>query len=51
MLRFLARELGSYDGETSAEKYLVDAVADIYIDWRVRIDSSCHHSRESRMHC
>ncbi|KAM4061123.1 glutathione S-transferase [Hirsutella rhossiliensis] len=34
MLRFLARELGSYDGESSADKYLVDTVADIYIDWR-----------------
>ncbi|KAL4735375.1 glutathione S-transferase [Aspergillus similis] len=33
-LRFLARELGAYDGETSHEKYTVDAVADIYIDWR-----------------
>ncbi|KAL4911894.1 glutathione S-transferase [Aspergillus aurantiobrunneus] len=33
-LRFLARELGAYDGETSREKYVVDAVADIYIDWR-----------------
>ncbi|KAH8892891.1 glutathione S-transferase [Thozetella sp. PMI_491] len=34
ILRFLARELGRYDGETSMEKYLVDAVADVYIDWR-----------------
>ncbi|KAL4777710.1 glutathione S-transferase [Aspergillus nidulans var. acristatus] len=34
-LRFLARELGAYDGETSHEKYIVDAVADIYIDWRL----------------
>ncbi|KAL4764811.1 glutathione S-transferase [Aspergillus foveolatus] len=33
-LRFFARELGAYDGETSHEKYIVDAVADIYIDWR-----------------
>ncbi|KAL2834270.1 glutathione S-transferase [Aspergillus cavernicola] len=33
-LRYLARELGAYDGETSYEKYLVDAVADIYNDWR-----------------
>ncbi|CBF70338.1 protein gstB [Aspergillus nidulans FGSC A4] len=33
-LRFLARELGAYDGETSHEKYIVDAVADTYIDWR-----------------
>jgi hypothetical protein len=35
ILRYLSRELGAYDGETSWEKYLVDAVADIYIDWRV----------------
>ncbi|KAL4818805.1 glutathione S-transferase [Aspergillus spinulosporus] len=35
-LRFLARELGAYDGETSHEKYIVDAVADIYIDWRAQ---------------
>ncbi|KAH6894709.1 glutathione S-transferase [Thelonectria olida] len=34
MLRFLSRELGRYDGETSHEKYQVDAVADLYIDWR-----------------
>ncbi|KAL4784374.1 hypothetical protein BJX76DRAFT_221107 [Aspergillus varians] len=33
-LRYLARELNAYDGETSQEKYIVDAVADIYIDWR-----------------
>lgn len=36
-LRFFARELGRYDGETNAEKFLVDAVSDIYIDWRVSI--------------
>ncbi|PYI05162.1 hypothetical protein BO78DRAFT_398345 [Aspergillus sclerotiicarbonarius CBS 121057] len=34
ILRYLARDLGRYDGETNWEKYLVDAVADIYIDWR-----------------
>ncbi|KAL5343902.1 glutathione S-transferase [Aspergillus crustosus] len=33
-LRYLARELGAYDGETNYEKYIVDAVADVYIDWR-----------------
>lgn len=33
-LRYLSRELGSYDGETSIEKHVVDVVADIYIDWR-----------------
>ncbi|KAJ5464945.1 uncharacterized protein N7458_000631 [Penicillium daleae] len=36
ILRYLARDLGRYDGETNAEKYLVDAVSDIYIDWRYR---------------
>ncbi|KAL6238687.1 hypothetical protein BDW75DRAFT_246766 [Aspergillus navahoensis] len=39
-LRYLARELGAYDGETSHEKYIVDAVADIYIDWRSQWVSS-----------
>ncbi|KAL5359461.1 hypothetical protein BJX96DRAFT_148492 [Aspergillus floccosus] len=34
ILRYLARELDAYDGETSYDKYIVDAVADIYIDWR-----------------
>ncbi|KGO76967.1 Glutathione S-transferase/chloride channel, C-terminal [Penicillium italicum] len=34
ILRYLSRELGAYDGTTNWEKYLVDAVADIYIDWR-----------------
>ncbi|OOF96444.1 hypothetical protein ASPCADRAFT_506122 [Aspergillus carbonarius ITEM 5010] len=34
ILRYLARDLNRYDGETNWEKYLVDAVADIYIDWR-----------------
>ncbi|KAH7224263.1 uncharacterized protein BKA55DRAFT_584351 [Fusarium redolens] len=34
ILRFLARDLGKYDGQTNEDKYLVDAVADIYIDWR-----------------
>lgn len=35
ILRYLARELGAYDGKTSYEKYLVDCVADVYNDWRV----------------
>lgn len=39
ILRYLARELGQYDGVTSADKYLVDAVADVYIDWRVSVDA------------
>lgn len=34
-LRYLSRELGAYDGDSSHEKYVVDAVADVYIDWRV----------------
>ncbi|KAJ5852160.1 uncharacterized protein N7529_011545 [Penicillium soppii] len=34
ILRYLTRELGAYDGDTNWEKYLVDAVSDIYIDWR-----------------
>ncbi|KAJ6100051.1 hypothetical protein N7467_001586 [Penicillium canescens] len=34
ILRYLARDLGSYDGETNQEKYAVDVVSDIYIDWR-----------------
>lgn len=36
ILRFFARELGRYDGDTNVEKFEVDAVSDIYIDWRVR---------------
>ncbi|KAL4807230.1 glutathione S-transferase [Aspergillus unguis] len=35
-LRYLARELGKYDGESSYEKYIVDAVADVYVDWRAQ---------------
>ncbi|KAJ1327372.1 glutathione transferase-like protein [Microdochium nivale] len=34
ILRYLARDLGKYDGETTDEKYLVDVVTDAYIDWR-----------------
>ncbi|KAJ0421732.1 hypothetical protein BJY00DRAFT_103694 [Aspergillus carlsbadensis] len=36
ILRYFAREVGGYDGETNWEKYIVDAVGDIYVDWRVR---------------
>ncbi|KAJ5688689.1 glutathione S-transferase [Penicillium macrosclerotiorum] len=36
ILRYLSRKLGKYNGETNSEKYNVDAVADIYIDWRSR---------------
>ena len=39
ILRYLARELGEYDGNTSLEKYLLDAVADVYTDWRVSMPS------------
>lgn len=39
ILRFLSRELGSYDGETTLDKHLVDTVADIYNDWRVKFSS------------
>ncbi|KAJ4264522.1 hypothetical protein NW762_005724 [Fusarium torreyae] len=35
ILRFLSRDLGRYDGITSEDKYLVDLVSDIYVDWRV----------------
>ncbi|OAQ62447.1 glutathione S-transferase [Pochonia chlamydosporia 170] len=35
-LRYLARELGGYGGESNWEKYVVDAVSDIYIDWRTQ---------------
>ncbi|KAH8432413.1 glutathione S-transferase N-terminal domain-containing protein [Aspergillus melleus] len=37
ILRFFARALGHYDGQTNAEKFVVDAVSDIYIDWRVSV--------------
>ncbi|KAJ5149867.1 hypothetical protein N7448_001445 [Penicillium atrosanguineum] len=35
-LRYFARDLGSYDGETNKEKYVVDCVSDIYVDWRAQ---------------
>ncbi|KAH6962841.1 glutathione S-transferase [Fusarium avenaceum] len=34
ILRYLSREHGGYDGDTSYEKYIVDRVADLYNDWR-----------------
>ncbi|CAJ0554893.1 Ff.00g134060.m01.CDS01 [Fusarium sp. VM40] len=34
ILRYLSREHGGYDGDTSYEKYVVDRVADLYNDWR-----------------
>ncbi|KAI7761046.1 hypothetical protein LZL87_011451 [Fusarium oxysporum] len=36
ILRYLSRELGAYDGTTNDDKYLVDLVTDIYVDWRVQ---------------
>lgn len=34
-LRYLSRDLGGeYDGTTNEEKYAVDAVSDLYVDWR-----------------
>jgi glutathione S-transferase len=44
-LRYLSRDIGRYDGETNHEKFLVDAVSDVYIDWRVssiHSDSECY---------
>ncbi|KAE8420245.1 putative glutathione S-transferase [Aspergillus pseudocaelatus] len=32
ILTYLARELGEYDGNTNLEKYLLDAVGDVYND-------------------
>ncbi|KAJ4138430.1 hypothetical protein NW768_002262 [Fusarium equiseti] len=36
ILRYLSRDLGRYDGQTSEDKYLTDLVSDIYIDWRAQ---------------
>ncbi|KAF4966887.1 hypothetical protein FSARC_5500 [Fusarium sarcochroum] len=36
ILRFLARDLGKYDGQTNEDRYLADAVTDLYIDWRAQ---------------
>ncbi|MCJ1308199.1 hypothetical protein MMC25_001852 [Agyrium rufum] len=35
MLRYLAHKLDAYDGQDDYEKYFVDAMCDICIDWRV----------------
>ena len=35
ILRYLARSAGGYDGISNYDKFLVDAVADVYVDWRV----------------
>ncbi|KAK6580600.1 hypothetical protein PZA11_006836 [Diplocarpon coronariae] len=34
ILRHWARQMGGYDGKTEDEKYWVDAITDIVIDWR-----------------
>jgi glutathione S-transferase len=34
ILRYLSRRAGGYDGETNYEKFIVDAVSDVYIDYR-----------------
>ncbi|KAJ9613246.1 hypothetical protein H2200_003188 [Cladophialophora chaetospira] len=36
ILRYLSRSVGSYDGSSSYDKWLVDAVSDIYVDWRAQ---------------
>ncbi|KAM0550269.1 hypothetical protein ACHAPJ_008939 [Fusarium lateritium] len=36
IIRYLSRDLGKYDGTTNEDKYLVDLVSDIYVDWRVQ---------------
>ncbi|KIW12687.1 hypothetical protein PV08_09965 [Exophiala spinifera] len=36
ILRYLARSRGGYDGSSKYDKWLVDAVSDIYIDWRAQ---------------
>ncbi|QPC71181.1 hypothetical protein HYE68_001933 [Fusarium pseudograminearum] len=46
ILRFLSRELGKYDGQTSHDKYLVDAVADIYTGWRAGWVSNLSNASE-----
>lgn len=43
ILRYLARELGKYDGETSFEKYEIDTVADLYNDWGVCLYLGLYH--------
>ncbi|EHK15275.1 uncharacterized protein TRIVIDRAFT_74722 [Trichoderma virens Gv29-8] len=36
ILRYLARDIGRYEGETNYEKFQVDAVSDVYNDWRTQ---------------
>ncbi|KAH7184719.1 uncharacterized protein B0J16DRAFT_319518 [Fusarium flagelliforme] len=46
ILRFLSRELGKYDGQTNHDKYLVDAVSDLYIEWRAGWVSNLKNASE-----
>ncbi|KAK0390532.1 hypothetical protein NLU13_0036 [Sarocladium strictum] len=36
ILRYLSRRAGGYDGETNYEKFIVDAVSDVYVDYRAQ---------------
>jgi len=36
ILRYLSRSVGSYDGTSNYDKWLVDAASDIYVDWRAQ---------------
>ncbi|KAM0754679.1 glutathione S-transferase [Meredithblackwellia eburnea MCA 4105] len=41
ILRYLSAKLGEYDGKTLDEKYFVDVVCDLAIDWRTKfVDSA-----------
>lgn len=45
ILRYLARKLGKYDGTDNYSQYVVDAVSDLYVDWRVSINLHAIDSR------
>jgi len=36
ILRYLSRSVGAFDGVSNYDKYLVDAVSSIYVDWRAQ---------------
>ncbi|KAL8283289.1 hypothetical protein RQP46_005699 [Phenoliferia psychrophenolica] len=36
LLRYLSGKLGKYDGKTAEEKYFVDIICDLVIDWRTK---------------
>jgi len=36
ILRYLSRSAGGYDGTNTYDKWLVDAVSDVYVDWRAK---------------